>query len=233
MKPIRIFRHIDCEGPAYFQTILEQKAIPFELIRIDEQEPVNSDLDTTSGLLFMGGNMSVNDPLDWIAEEIKLIQSAVERNIPVMGICLGSQLIAKALGAKVYPGQHNCMELGWGAVQTHSVTGWSDDMNDEITVFHWHGETFDLPEGASRIFSNNLYENQGFVVGPHLALQFHLEMTEESIKEWLDNYPDDVARRCDAEHDKQDIIRQNPEHISAMQQQASLLFNRWLSYCAE
>ena len=163
MKPIRIFRHIECEGPAFLQTILEEKQIPFELVQIDKGEAVAMDLDSVSGLIFMGGSMSVNDPLEWITQEVSLIQNAVDKHIPVLGLCLGSQLIAKALGARVYPGKHNCMELGWGKVKTHMVNGWSDDLNDEVMVFHWHGETFDLPDGAQRLFSNELYDNQGFL----------------------------------------------------------------------
>ena len=228
-KPIRIFRHIDCEGPAYFQTLLEQANIPFELVRIDEGEKVNTDLNSSSGLIFMGGSMSANDPIDWISEELSLIKSAVAKDIPVMGICLGSQLMAKAMGSTVSPGP--CMELGWAPVTCLNQSEWTKDLPETITVFHWHGETFDLPNGAVAIFANDRYANQGFVHGPHLALQFHLEMEKEVIAEWLDRYPEDLEKRCEHDHDKQEILQQTKEYIDALQGYASILFKHWLSQC--
>jgi len=231
MKPIRIFRHLDCEGPAYFETLLLERAIPYELVRIDEGDSVCADLDDIGGLIFMGGPMSVNDPLPWIADEIKLIQLAIKRKIPILGICLGSQLIAKAMGAKVYPGDAGCMEIGWGDIKCLTNTTWTEDLPQTMTVFHWHGETFDLPTGATRLFSNDRFANQGFSIGPHLALQFHVEMLEETIHEWLQRNPQDVARRCDEAHDAEDSIKQMPKHLKAMQGYAATLFTCWLGHC--
>jgi len=231
MKPIRIFRHIDCEGPAFFQTILESKKIAFELIKIDENQAVDTNLENTSGLIFMGGSMSVNDPLTWISQEITLIQNAMQQNIPVMGICLGSQLIAKAMGAAIIPGP--CMELGWDTVRCKSKTAWTKDLPDELTVFHWHGETFELPNRATRIFANDRYDNQGFVSGPHLALQFHLEMQQAGINEWLQRYPEDLQRRCDKDNDAKQIQQQTGQYIQALQNYASILFTHWLEGCSD
>jgi len=228
MKTIRIFRHIDCEGPAHLQTLLEQRAIPFELVRIDEGEAVQSDLASAAGLIFMGGSMSVNDDLLWIRQELDLIQRAVEENIPVMGVCLGSQLIARALGAKVYPGKHHCMELGWSPIKCVEKNAWTKGLPDQFDVFHWHGETFDLPDSAIRLFANDLYANQGFAVGPHLGLQFHVEMDAASVREWLGRYTDDIARRCVREHDAAAMLDNLENRIAALQQYAKSLFDNWL-----
>lgn len=228
MKTIRIFRHIDCEGPAHLQTILEQRAIPFELVRIDEGDLVTSDLESVAGLIFMGGSMSVNDDLAWIHQELVLIQKAVRENIPVMGVCLGSQLIAKALGAKVYPGKHNCMELGWSPIQCTEKNAWTKGLPDSFDVFHWHGETFDLPDGATCLFSNDLYANQGFVVGPHLGLQFHVEMDAPSVREWVGQYTDDITRRCTREHDAKAMLDDLENRIKVLQKFAGVLFDHWL-----
>jgi len=235
MKPVRIFRHIECEGPAFFQSILESKNIAFELIKVDKQQAIKTDLDDTSGLLFMGGSMSVNDPLDWISQEISLIQNAMQQNIPVMGICLGSQLMAKAMGAKINPGP--CMELGWGPVRCQKDTSqnsisWLQALPDELMVFHWHGETFDIPEGATRIFANDRYQNQGFVSGPHIGLQFHLEMQTPVINEWLDSNPADLDLRCDRNNNAQNIRQQTEQHIRALQDYAAIIFNHWLDNCS-
>ncbi|MGD8783962.1 MAG: type 1 glutamine amidotransferase [Thioalkalispiraceae bacterium] len=231
---IRIFRHIDCEGPAHFQTLLEKQAIPYELVRIDEGETVKPDLDAVAGLIFMGGSMSVNDPIKWIADEIALIQAAIHAEIPVLGICLGSQLMAKAMGATIYPGP--CMELGWAPVdcvhqQQPIESLWTHELPDSINVFHWHGETFDLPEGATTIFSNERYRNQAFVLGPHLALQFHLEMERAVIHEWLERYPQDLERRCEEMPGKEAIISQTETYLTPLQDYAAILLHRWLTNC--
>lgn len=231
MKPVRIFRHLDCEGPAYFETLLQERRIPYELIRIDQDEAVPPALDDIAGLIFMGGPMSVNDPLPWLVDEIKLIQRAMKAKMPVLGICLGSQLMAKAMGAKVYPGEAGCMEIGWGDIECVTQTPWTEDLPKRMTVFHWHGETFDLPTGATRLFSNERYVNQGFALGPHLALQFHVEMLDATIHEWLQRNPQDVERRCEDELDAEAIINLIPEHLKSMQHYASVLFTHWLSHC--
>jgi len=229
MKTIRIFRHIDCEGPAYLQTLLEEKNLPFDLVRIDAFEPVNAQLDDVAGLIFMGGSMSVNDPLDWIADEVALIRQAVDKDIPVLGVCLGSQLIAKALGSRIYPGP--CMEIGWypvNLIDNHPLTA---GLPQQLEVFHWHGETFDLPKDARLLFSNERYQSQGFAVGPHLGLQFHLEMEADQVREWIQRNPADLERRCEHAHDADAILTDLDTRIANMQGLARILFDNWLRNC--
>ena len=229
MNIIRIFRHIDCEGPAYLQTLLEEKAIPFELVRIDEFEPVKMQLDHVAGLIFMGGSMSVNDPLEWIAQEVALIKQAVQQNVPVLGVCLGSQLLAMALGARVYSGP--CMEIGWYPVTCITGHPLTAGLPEQLVVFHWHGETFDLPEGASLLFSNDRYLHQGFALGPHLGLQFHVEMQADVVREWIRRNPADLERRCEHAHDAEAILRDLDTRIAGLQTLARDLFDNWLRNC--
>lgn len=229
MKPVKIFRHIDCEGPAHLQALLEQRNLPFELVAVDQGQQIDIDPTTAAGLIFMGGSMSVNDPFGWITQEIQLIQSAIKREIPVLGVCLGSQLLAKALGARVYPGAADCMELGWFPVECTAQNEWTVDLPDSFEVFHWHGETFDLPNGATRLFSNERYDNQGFAFGPHLALQFHVEMNSESVREWVTRYTEDIERRCVKEHDAQVMLHGLESRVTQLQGYAEILFNRWLA----
>jgi GMP synthase-like glutamine amidotransferase len=229
MNSIRIFRHLDCEGPAYLQTLLEEKTIPFEMVRIDEFQPVNMQLDQIAGLIFMGGPMSVNDPLEWIAQEVSLIRLAVQKEIPVLGVCLGSQLLAKALGARIYPGP--CMEIGWypvNCITSHPLTA---DLPEQMEVFHWHGETFDLPKDAKLLFSNERYHHQGFAVGPHLGLQFHVEMQAELVREWIRRNPADLERRCEHAHDADAILSDLDRRIAGLQTLARSLFDNWLRNC--
>ena len=120
MKPIRIFRHVACEGPGYLGTFLENNNVPYEVICIDEGITVPQDLDDISGLVFMGGSMNVTDPLQWIDDEKKLIKKAIDKNIPVLGICLGAQLMSAALGGEI---SHDPdMEIAWHNVEVDLTT---------------------------------------------------------------------------------------------------------------
>lgn len=229
MKPIRIFRHIRCEGPGYLLDLLQQRAIPYQLITIDADGKVPLQTDDVAGLVFMGGSMSVNDPLQWIADEVSLIQDAVKKNLPVLGICLGSQLIAKALGSEVYPGP--CMEIGWINVMKTQASAWTASLPDEFPVFHWHGETFDLPANAQLLLSSDKYTHQAFALGPHLALQFHVEMKTNMIKEWLTLSQQDLNRRCYRDHDEQAILDAIPSQLPQLQNVAGILLGKWLNGC--
>lgn len=229
MKRIRIFRHIDCEGPAYLQTLLQEKAIPIELVRVDQGDAIEPHLDDVAGLIFMGGNMSVNDPLGWIELELELIRHAVQQQVPVLGVCLGSQLIAKALGARVYPGP--CMEIGWYTIDCHTGHTLTTNLPSQMSVFHWHGETFDLPAQAQLLFSNKRYAHQGFSLGPHLGLQFHVEMEADQIGEWLRRNPSDLERRCEQAQDADAIMTQVQKHIPVLNKLARSLLDNWLLGC--
>ena len=114
MKPIAIFRHTSTEGPGYFATFLTERSLPWKLIHIDQGHPVPQDPTQFSGLAFMGGPMSVNDPLPWIPPVLELIRSAVRDDIPVIGHCLGGQLLSKALGGVM--SRNPVKEIGWGQV---------------------------------------------------------------------------------------------------------------------
>ena len=136
-------------------------------------------------VVILGAPESANDDFPYLQEEQKLIKKTVEDNIPLLGICLGSQLIAKTFGAKVYPGPKK--EIGFYhdlIVDTNSKL--FSGFPNPFTVFHWHGDTFDLPEKATRLVRSNNYSNQAFQIGSAVGLQFHLEVNEEMINLWLD-----------------------------------------------
>ncbi len=147
------------------------------------------DLDDVDFLVVMGGPMSVNDEgeLPWLVHEKQFICSAVQAGKPILGVCLGAQLIASAMGARVYP--NHLKEIGWFPMQAVR----RDDCTyfrfpDAIEVFHWHGETFDLPSGAVRLAQSDGCENQAFQLGKSvIGLQFHLETTPETAREIVAN----------------------------------------------
>ena len=188
MKPVAIFRHTKTEGPGYFATFLDAHSIPWQLIAIDSDESVPTSTEPFSGICLMGGTISVNDPLPWIAQSCGLIREAVGRNIPVIGHCLGGQLMSKTLGGVVT--RNPVKEIGWGHAcidQNEEAARWFGNnlaAEGAATVFQWHGETFSIPSGATRILTNSFCTNQMFVLGPHLGMQCHVEMTTEMIDSW-------------------------------------------------
>ena len=185
MKPIAIFRHSPTEGPGYFADYLHARNVPWQLIALDAGEPVPIDPDPFSGLVFMGGPMSVNDDLPWIPPVLELIRRGVAADVPVLGHCLGGQLISKALGGVV--GANPVKEIGWGEITVDDnpvAREWFGDI-DRFKSFHWHGETFTLPPGGVRIMGSQWCANQGYVVGKSLGMQCHVEITEKLMDAWI------------------------------------------------
>ena len=199
MLPVAIFRHSPTEGPGYFAIFLEQQGIPWRLIAIDEGGTVPTTTDGFSGLCFMGGPMSVNDPLPWIVAVCTLIRDAVAKNIPVIGHCLGGQLISKALGGEIT--RNPVKEIGWSQAgsETNAVTlKWLGPYTGKsTTVFQWHGETFSMPTNAIRLLANTYCTNQMFALGPHLGMQCHIEMTPEMIATWCEQWADETIAAAD------------------------------------
>lgn len=193
-KEILIFRHFPSEGPGYFAQFLDRHGIRHRTIKIDQGEPVPESIADISGLVFMGGPMSVNDSLPWIPKVLRLIRQAVEKDIPVLGHCLGSQLMSKALGGRVR--RHRVKEIGWlpvQAVASPQASTWLNGLPARFESFHWHGETFSLPPGATHILRSRHCRNQGFVIGKSLALQCHIEMTPEMVRTWADAGEREIA----------------------------------------
>jgi GMP synthase-like glutamine amidotransferase len=149
MKPIAIFRHSPGEGPGYFATFLDSQSLPWTLFKVDEGVAPPPTPEGFSGLCFMGGPMSVNDDLPWIDPTLELIREADRQGIPVIGHCLGGQLMAKAFGGTVT--RNPVKEIGWGMVEATGAaarTGWA--IHAGFEAFHWHGETFSAPSRVRR-----------------------------------------------------------------------------------
>jgi len=233
MKPVAIFRHSPTEGPGYFAIFLEQQGIPWQLIAVDEGQAVPADATAFSGLCFMGGPMSVNDPLPWIDPICMLIRNAVERDIPVIGHCLGGQLISKALGGQVT--RNAVKEIGWGEAlaENHEIAQrWLGDFAGQAsTVFQWHGETFSIPPGATRLFANAYCANQMYVLGPHLGMQCHVEMTPEMIATWANQWADEALAVGDlpSVQTPEEMNGQVGERLPAMRTLSDRLYTAWIA----
>jgi GMP synthase-like glutamine amidotransferase len=229
MKPLLIFRHVVCEGPGYLAEYLQHKHIPFQLIAIDQGVAVPEHPEHTSGLIFMGGPMSVNDDLPWIAQELALIRKAVATGVPVLGHCLGGQLIAKALGAQVTA--NPVQEIGWYPIErTDNTTAaeWLGNLARQVEVFHWHGETFSIPPGSQVILRSEFCAHQAFVQGNILALQCHVEMTASMVMEWADLYRDEIEQPSASVQTASQLTADLDNKIRQMQRVAEMLYSHWI-----
>lgn len=232
MKPVAIFRHNPTEGPGYFAIFLEQQGIPWQLIAIDAGESIPQSASAYAGLCFMGGPMSVNDPLPWIAPVCALIRDAVANGIPVIGHCLGGQLISKALGGTVK--RNPVKEIGWGQAMAEDhvlARHWLGEHAGKTgTVFQWHGETFSLPNEATRIISSPFCANQMFVLGPHLAMQCHVEMTPEMIATWSKQWADEALSVADqpSAQTPAEMLAQIPTQLPLMRELSNQLYSVWI-----
>ena len=234
-KPIAIFRHSTGDGPAYFATFLQQLGLAYREIRIDLGEPVPEHADQFAGIAFMGGPMSVNDPLPWIPASLVLIRDAIARDIPLIGHCLGGQLISKALGGEITRNP-NGKEIGWHRIEVTDPTlgrQWLGT-EDGWVGFHWHGETFTLPPGAQLLARSEACINQAYAFGPHIGMQFHIEMDDTTILHWCEEGEPEVsaARSKPDVHPHvmttQQIAKATAEHLPAMRVVADHLYRRWV-----
>jgi len=181
-------QHVPFEGPGSIEPWLNEQGYEITQTRFYESTPL-PDCRDVDLLIIMGGPMSVNDEdeFPWLAKEKSFIRQCIESGTAVLGVCLGAQLIASALGARVYRNPQK--EIGWFPVQGVSAADSSVfPFPREINVFHWHGETFDLPPGAVRTVANEACKNQAFQLGRSvIGLQFHLETTPQSLQALVSN----------------------------------------------
>jgi len=182
------FRHVPFEGLGLIEGVLDGLGIGVEYADLYRHGASMPDVSTAAGLIVMGGPMSANDDLPYLRSEIDFLRTATGRAQPVLGICLGAQLLARSLGAKVY--RNAVKEIGW--FDLHLTEPGRQDrllssMRPTETVFHWHGETFDLPPGAVWLAQSEACRNQAFRVGEQCyGLQFHLEVTPAMIADWCE-----------------------------------------------
>ncbi|AJP48766.1 glutamine amidotransferase [Rugosibacter aromaticivorans] len=231
MKPIAIFRHSPSEGAGYFATFLERHSLPWTLFTIDAGVLPPPTSDDFSGLCFMGGPMSVNDDLPWIAPALSLIRDADSKGVPVIGHCLGGQLMSKAFGGMVT--KNAVKEIGWGQVEFISALAaeWVGDIAADFAkfdAFHWHGETFSLPPHATRILQSEYCENQAFVRGLHLGMQCHVEMTESMIRLWGKHWDDEGVAASASVQTPQQMYTNMADRIERMRQVADRLYSHWI-----
>jgi GMP synthase-like glutamine amidotransferase len=230
MKPVLIIRHATIEGPGFLEDFLYEHNIPCKLIKIDQGDKVPTNASDYSGIAMMGGPMSVNDDLPWISDEITLIRDAAKLDIPLIGHCLGGQMISKAFGARV--SANRVKEIGWRVVsvsKNEEAKKWFGN-HSSFLGFHWHGETFDLPLGATHILSSQYCPNQAWAMGKHLAMQCHIEMTEEMVISWCDHGENELkeSRSSPAVEQANQIKKCLKNAIPDLNQVANQVYSQWI-----
>ena len=229
MKPVAIFRHSPTEGPGYFSDYLDERGVPWRIVRIDAGEAVPADPREFSGVALMGGPMSVNDPLPWIPPVLDFIRGSMDADVPVIGHCLGGQLMSKALDGVV--SLNPVKEIGWGTVRiapTATARDWFGDVT-EFLSFHWHGETFTIPAGAERLASSDWCANQTYVIGPHLGMQCHVEMKPGMISTWCESWEDEIrdARGTPSVQSPEAMHEHIERKVRDLNAVAKRLYDRW------
>ena len=231
MKPVLILQHQVPENAAYLTTWLQRNNVDYVIVNAGAGEQFPSSIEPYSALAVMGGGMSVNDPLLSSRQAEILILQAILKDRPVIGHCLGGQLIAKALGGTVQASPEP--EIGWQPIEYESkalVDEWfGTDPTD--TVIHWHYESFSIPEGAVRLATSAACPNQAFAYGKHLAMQFHIEINEAKIDSWVNDDDDkwiEARQKYDSVQDRDTILKGIPAYLSKHQATADSIYCNWL-----
>lgn len=238
MKPIAVFQHTEVGAPGTIVSILEALGREVRVIRIVDGDAVPADASAFGGLVFMGGYMSAHDALPWIAQEMTLIRDADVRNVPVAGHCLGSQLVALALGGTVR--KHSQPEIGWCQIDAEAGEiardWWGDDAGQVLQAFQWHGDTFEPPAGAQRIATGVYCSAQAFVLRDmHLLVQSHLEMTPALVALSVQRNGEQLKRQNmlgnPAVSEYSDLLEHLEERCAQMHKLLERLYLRWIQGC--
>ena len=223
MSDILVLQNAKYEGLAGLGRLLEEDGFKTRIVFTKQEKIPDYD---SSAIIILGASESANDDLPYLKSEMELIKEAVKNEIPVLGICLGSQLIAKAFGAKVYQGKKK--EIGiYHDVEFDNLSKSSlfSGIKSPATVFHWHGDTFDLPQSAIRLAHSKDYKNQAFQVETAIGVQFHLEVDEKTIRLWLDKSKDELSKVPYI--NPQEIIRKISENIQSIQNNMEIFYRNF------
>ncbi len=232
MLPVLILQHQLPENAAYLTTWLERHRIDYRIFNAGADDEFPASIEPYAALAVMGGGMSANDALLSNRQAEILILQAMRLNRPVIGHCLGGQLMSRALGAKISTSSQP--EIGWQSIEYENLSvarEWFGN-NPTDTVAQWHYETFDIPAGAVRIATSPSCANQAWVMGPHLAMQFHIEIDEAKMQSWVaedDPKWADARWRHETVQDRITMLAGIPYYLTQHQATADCVYNRWLS----
>jgi GMP synthase (glutamine-hydrolysing) len=229
---VLIVKHVDIEGPGSIEVHLEKERVPYQILNL-EQSHYFPKLDDLTHIILLGGPMNVSeeDHYPFLRQEDLFIKEAIQRGKRILGICLGAQLIAKALRARVYKAP--VKEIGWYDLSL-TEEGRADPLfsrfPDTFSAFQWHGDTFDLPNAAKRIVTSSPVPNQAFRYGENAyGLQFHLEVTEEMIEQWMKEYDEEFEAGKPPRFSKEEILTGAKMKWTEYSSQGRILISQFLS----
>ncbi len=221
MSDVLLVQNTRIEGSGYLGDLLKNDGFEIISVNAKNEELPKKDF---SLVVILGAPESANDDLPYLLAEQQLIKDCVEKNTPVLGICLGSQLIAKTFGAKIYRGPKK--EIGfYNDLKISNDSTLFSGFKNPFTVFHWHADTFDLPENAIRLVSSEHYPNQAFQYKSAVGLQFHLEVNEDMVNLWLDNTEEKLQKIPDI--DPQKIRSEINGNISTVKSNMKNFYNNF------
>jgi GMP synthase (glutamine-hydrolysing) len=227
---VLVLQHIACEPPGVYEDVLHDRGAALHRVEIDAGDEL-PDWREFAAIVAMGGPMSVNDDaeLPWLRAEKELVADAVRSGTPFWGVCLGVQLLAASLGARVYAGAQP--EVGVLPVEL-TEEGRRDPvfsvLPPTVPTLQWHGDTFDLPEGAVRLAGSEPYPNQAFRFESAYGVQFHLEVSPEMAREWMD--VPEYAAALEQTIGGAELVRAVDTRADEMLAHGRTLFGRWLDY---
>jgi len=232
MRPVAILQHQLPENAAYLTTWLERHRVDYVIFNAGADEEFPTSIEPYAALAVMGGGMSANDALLSNRQAEILILQAMRMDRPVIGHCLGGQLMSRALGAAVTASPQP--EIGWQPIQYENLDVAREWFGDDPanTVAHWHYESFGIPAGAVRVATSPACPNQAWAMGPHLAMQFHIEITETKMQSWV---AEDDAKWAESRslyetvQDKISMLAGLPYHLAQHQTTADSIYKKWLS----
>lgn len=232
MKPILVLQHLSADGPAYLGRWLAEQGVPVDVRDTEAGDAYPDSLAGHGALAILGGEMSANDPLPSLRRAEALFIEALRQGIPTLGHCLGGQLMARALGARI--GDSPAPEVGFNEVRLLPGPGsefWFG-ARSPMHVFQWHFEAFDLPEGAEGLATSAACPHQAFAIGPHLAMQFHIELDAEKLDRWSrdegDRFRQAMARHPASVHGGERMRQDGGELLAPHQALAARIYGRWL-----
>lgn len=230
MKPVLILENQAPENNAYLGTFLKNHDIAYEVINAELHGEFPASIDDYCALAVMGGDMSANDPLLNNKQAEILILQAMYRDIPVIGHCLGGQLMAKALGAKVRV--NDCPEIGWQPIEYVSDIAFEWFGYKPTThVMQWHYDTFELPNGCTLLASSKACKNQAFMIGKHLAMQFHIEIDDKKLNHWVsyeDKKWDYAKEKYSTVQNKEEMLKGKDIYLQKHKLTADNIYTKWL-----
>ena len=237
MSTILVMQHHPVEDLGTIEQALTARGLTAEYVQSYAGQPVPRDMGGCRGLVIMGGPMGVyeSDRYPWLKDEMGLAERALEAGLPVLGVCLGSQLLASVLGSRVRKGE--AREIGWHEVRLGGAAGddplWREAAaaGGRFDAFHWHGDIFDLPDGAAFLASSERTACQAFVYGGNAyGLLFHMEVTEQGAADMITSFEDE-AREAGIE--PADLLEETPARLAELHRVGGPVYRNWAGLAAE